>query len=80
MSHRHDFKLVDTLKRRYRCECGVLGHRLGSRVVPLACQKEIDGRKHCGKDAVHATGNRQHSRCADHVQQLPASSARHTAA
>lgn len=67
MTHRHTFALVDKLRMRYRCDCGVIGRPRGARIVPLACQYELDSRKHCGADAVHATGDRQTNRCAAHM-------------
>lgn len=66
--HRHTFVMVDVLHRRYRCDCGVLGRRYGTRVVAMLCQKELKDRKHCAKDAVFADGIHTHNRCVEHAQ------------
>lgn len=69
MTHTHDFKLIDTLHRRYRCECGVYGFRLGRRPVqPFTCRLELDNRKTCCKPAVFVSGQQSQSRCAEHVE------------
>lgn len=67
MTHHHTFTLKDSLTKRYRCPCGVVGRRKGSRIVPLACQYELAERKHCAQPAVVADGNRQHNRCGEHA-------------
>ncbi|HWG32943.1 MAG TPA: hypothetical protein VN650_02155 [Gemmatimonadaceae bacterium] len=76
MMHTHSW-LRDTTRNRFTCtECFVVGHKpalLGGQhrtaktgVVPYACQRKIDG-KVCGAEAVHVTGDRQQSRCAEHA-------------
>jgi hypothetical protein len=76
VSHVHDFKLVDTLHKRYRCSCGVYGFRKGHRAVkPFSCQL-VTGtrseRRTCGKPAVYVDGQSTSSRCAEHVEQKAA--------
>jgi hypothetical protein len=67
-AHRHVFVLVDVLKRRYRCECGVYGYRHGKRLVPMTCSFKLDATTRCGAEAVVADGERNHNRCAAHAQ------------
>lgn len=65
--HRHAFVLIDKIKMRYRCECGVFGFRRGTRLEPLTCSFKIGGTVRCGGEAVVANGERNRSRCADHA-------------
>jgi hypothetical protein len=54
---------------RFVCtSCGVVGHKhpLRGPVVPYLCQYELAARKHCAREAVHVTGQRTASRCAEH--------------
>ncbi len=74
--HTHIWKR-DLVLNRYSCACGVKGftaqtfpgqYRTDTKYVkPYLCQYELAGRKHCGAEAVHVTGNRAASRCADHA-------------
>lgn len=66
MSHVHAWTL-DRVRNRLYCACGVVGRRLGSRIAPFLCQAELEGRKHCGAEAVHVTGSRLQSRCVEHA-------------
>jgi hypothetical protein len=66
-AHKHSF-VRNSATGRMRCECGVYGYQRGSRTVPMVCQFEFEGRKHCGRDAVHVEPcNRNASRCAEHA-------------
>ncbi len=71
-AHVHAFTRVG-LSSRYVCACSVVGHRrtgpgfLRAAIVPFTCQKQLAGKTHCGADAVHVTGDRQASRCAEHA-------------
>ena len=67
MNHFHHWTLFDRVLNRYRCACRVFGARKGSSIRAYQCQHELDGRKHCGADAVHVTSNRQSNRCAEHL-------------
>jgi hypothetical protein len=67
-THRHMFVLVDALKRRYRCECGVYGYRHGRRLVPMRCSVKLDATTRCGAEAVVADGERNHNRCVAHAR------------
>lgn len=83
--HLHSFHLVPGQRTqlspvglkvgRYRCACGVFGRLRGSRVVAVVCAKEMEGRRHCGKDAVHVEGQNGRARCAEHAPAQTASSA-----
>ena len=79
MSHVHVWTAVRALGR-YACACGVQGHKpsiipgqhrtAAHGVKPYACRFVLGSRKTkremCGADAVHVTGDRSMSRCADH--------------
>lgn len=69
---------ADRARGRFVCTtCNVVGHRpsiipgqhrtAAVGVIAYRCKFELDGRKHCGADAVHVTGDRQASRCAEHA-------------
>lgn len=73
--HVHDFKLIDSLHRRYQCvDCKVYGYRKGHRAVAaFTCQLVLGTRherKTCGKPAVHVEGQHSKARCAEHVERL----------
>lgn len=70
--HKHTFILIDTLKKRYRCDCGVIGYRLGRRIVPMTCSQKLKGSARCGAEAVVANGERNQSRCAAHASETKA--------
>lgn len=67
MSHIHTWKLIEPIFRRYRCTCGAIGCRKGGKIAAFACQHEMPGRRHCAKDAVVVTCDRQANRCSEHV-------------
>lgn len=80
--HAHTWQLINNVLRRYRCTdptCNAVGYApVGRRRVVLAykCQFELDGRKHCGRDATVAGHLKTQHRCADHAPSVqPASSA-----
>ena len=74
--HSHTWTLVNAALGKYRCACGVYGHKptvvslrnpKDRDVKPYLCQAEGDGRRHCGKPATHVTGTRTASRCEEHA-------------
>lgn len=75
--HVHTFNPIGG-SNRYRCtSCGVIGHLPATlfrqrkanaqTIVAYLCQKQDAKRNRCRNEAVHVTGDRQASRCADHV-------------
>jgi len=70
--HAHTWLLINSALRRYRCTdpaCNVVGYAPASRrlILPYKCQQELDGRKHCAKDATHAGHLKTQHRCAEHA-------------
>lgn len=72
MMHSHTWTLINAALRRYRCDCGVIGHQRARgvrgpiRIVPYLCQHELDERKHCGKPATYVSIPRTQNRCDEH--------------
>jgi hypothetical protein len=71
MTHSHTWQLINSALRRYRCSaCNVIGYAPANQrrvILPYVCKLEVDGRRHCGKPAVHAGHLATQHRCGEHV-------------
>lgn len=66
-AHSHTFLPVSHNSHRHRCSsCQVYGYRRGSRIVPMTCSLDVDG-KRCGQEAVECDGEKTHNRCREHA-------------
>lgn len=70
IAHVHNWEAVANRPGRHHCACGVYAYRHATgTIVPYVCQKQLVGKRHCGAESVHVSGDRQASRCAEHAQQ-----------
>lgn len=70
--HSHTFLPISHNSHRHRCSsCQVYAYRRGSRLEPMTCSLQVDGRR-CGAEAVEVDGEKSRNRCAEHAQRRAA--------